>query len=60
MKPKLKIIPIGGAGEIGKNMTLVEYNGAILVIDAGLMFPESDMLGVDILIPDISYLLEHR
>ena len=60
MKPKLKIIPLGGAGEIGKNMTLVEYDGAILVIDAGLMFPESDMLGVDIVIPDIAYLLEHR
>ena len=60
MKPKLKIIPLGGAGEIGKNMTLIEYDGAILVIDAGLMFPESDMLGVDIVIPDIAYLLEHR
>lgn len=60
MNPKLKIIPLGGAGEIGKNMTLVEYAGAILVIDAGLMFPESDMLGVDIVIPDITYLLEHR
>jgi len=60
MKPKLKIIPLGGAGEIGKNMTLIEYAGAILVIDAGLMFPESDMLGVDIVIPDITYLLEHR
>jgi ribonuclease J len=60
MKSKLKIIPLGGAGEIGKNMTLVEYDDAILVIDAGLMFPESDMLGVDIVIPDITYLLEHR
>jgi ribonuclease J len=60
MKPKLKIIPLGGAGEIGKNMTLVEYDDAILVIDAGLMFPGSDMLGVDIVIPDITYLLEQR
>lgn len=60
MKPKLRIIPLGGAGEIGKNMTAVEYAGAIVVIDAGLMFPENDMLGVDIVIPDISYLLEHR
>ncbi len=60
MKDKLRIIPLGGAGEIGKNMTLIEYQGAILVIDAGLMFPENDMLGVDIVIPDISYLLERR
>ncbi len=51
---------MGGAGEIGKNMTLLEYQGAILVVDAGLMFPENDMLGVDIVIPDISYLLERR
>lgn len=41
MKPKLKIIPLGGAGEIGKNMTLIEYDGAILVIDAGLMFQKA-------------------
>ena len=60
MKAKLKIIPLGGAGEIGKNMMLIEYEGAILVIDAGLMFPEADMLGVDIVIPDISYLLERK
>src|SRR5512135_2705437 len=60
MKPKLKIIPLGGAGEIGKNMLLVEYQDAILVVDAGLMFPESDMLGVDIVIPDIGYLLERK
>ncbi len=60
MKNKLRIIPLGGAGEIGKNMTLVECADAILVIDAGLMFPENDMLGVDIVIPDISYLLERR
>ncbi|MCL4395857.1 MAG: ribonuclease J, partial [Chloroflexi bacterium] len=60
MKPKLRIIPLGGAGEIGKNMTVIEYGDAIVVVDAGLMFPESDMLGVDIVIPDISYLLERR
>jgi len=60
LKAKLKIIPLGGAGEIGKNMTLVEYADEIIVIDAGLMFPENDMLGVDIVIPDIAYLLERR
>ncbi|HEX7594046.1 MAG TPA: ribonuclease J [Anaerolineae bacterium] len=60
LKPKLRIIPLGGAGEIGKNMTVIEYADAILVVDAGLMFPESDMLGVDIVIPDISYLLERK
>ncbi|MBI5305572.1 MAG: ribonuclease J [Chloroflexi bacterium] len=60
LKPKLKIIPLGGAGEIGKNMTLVEYGDAIVVIDAGFMFPENDMLGVDIVIPDIAYLLERK
>lgn len=60
MKAKLKLIPLGGAGEIGKNMVLIEYEDAILVIDAGLMFPENDMLGVDIVIPDIAYLLERK
>ncbi len=60
MKAKLKIIPLGGAGEIGKNMIAIEYDDALLVIDAGLMFPENDMLGVDIVIPDISYLLERK
>ncbi len=57
---RLRIIPLGGATEIGKNMTAYEVDGQILVVDCGLMFPEDHQLGVDILIPDISYLLENR
>jgi ribonuclease J len=57
---KLRVIPLGGLGEIGKNMLALEYGNDIVVIDAGLMFPSEDMLGVDLLIPDIGYLLARQ
>ena len=55
---KLKIIPLGGLGEVGKNMTAYEFNREILIVDAGIMFPHNDMIGIDYIIPDYQYLLD--
>ena len=59
-KSKLKVIPLGGLNEIGKNLTVFEYENEIIVVDCGLAFPEDEMLGVDIVIPDISYLEKNK
>ena len=60
MAEKLKIIPLGGLNEIGKNMTAYEYGGEIIVVDCGMAFPGDDMYGIDCIIPDVSYLIKNR
>ncbi|MDX1664196.1 MAG: ribonuclease J, partial [Candidatus Promineifilaceae bacterium] len=60
MSSKLRIIPLGGHGEVGKNMAVIEYEDEILIIDAGIMFPENDMLGIDYIIPDYRYIMDKR
>jgi ribonuclease J len=59
-KAKLKLIPLGGLQEIGKNMLVVEYKNTIVIIDCGLMFPDEAMLGIDLVIPDITYLMKNK
>ncbi|MBQ2650174.1 MAG: ribonuclease J [Clostridia bacterium] len=58
--PKLRIIPLGGLGEIGKNMTVFEYGNDMFVVDCGTTFPDGELLGVDLVIPDMSYLVKNR
>src|SRR6266513_4905655 len=58
MSGVLRVLPLGGLGEIGKNMTVVEYDGSIVVVDTGLMFPTPDQLGIDLVLPDFTYLRE--
>jgi ribonuclease J len=60
MAERLRIVPLGGLGEVGKNIMSIEYGRNILVVDAGIMFPESDMLGIDYIIPDWGYLRDKR
>ncbi len=57
---KLKIIPLGGLHEIGKNMTVIEYRDDIIIVDCGMTFPEDEMLGIDVVIPDVTYLVENK
>ena len=56
MVNRLRIVPLGGLGEIGKNLTLFEYGRNIIIVDCGSMFPENDMWGIDLVIPDMEYL----
>ncbi len=60
MAEKLKIIPLGGLDEIGKNMTVYEYGGEMIVVDCGMAFPGDDMYGIDLVIPDVTYLVKNR
>ena len=56
----VRVIPLGGAGEIGKNMYVIEHDGRMVLIDCGITFPKNDQMGVDIVLPDFSYVVERR
>ena len=60
MSSTLRVLPLGGLGEIGKNMMVVEYEGRIVVVDVGLRFPTAEMVGIDLVLPDFSYLRDAR
>ncbi len=59
-QPVVRIIPLGGIGEVGKNMTVIEYENDIIVVDCGVMFPQSELLGIDYVIPDVTYLINNK
>ena len=60
MAEKLKIISLGGLNEIGKNLTVYEYGNDIILVDVGMGFPDNDMYGIDVVIPDFTYLIQNR
>src|SRR5690606_14671077 len=60
MAKNLRIIPLGGLGEIGKNMTVFEYGRNMIIVDSGVMFPESDMYGIDLVLPDFDYVVQNQ
>ncbi|MDU2121027.1 MAG: ribonuclease J [Clostridium celatum] len=59
-KKKIKVIPLGGLGEVGKNITVIEYGDEIIVVDCGMTFPDSEMYGIDVVIPDVTYLVNNK